>query len=564
MTSLNLFDTQVDKFDKYTQIPFTEDKLLQAYIYRGNQSRYNAQRRDYDILPLSNLFDFIDVDVITEILCQKPVTDLMEAVNDYNESYKHICFDMHRKKIVDYERFDLALTKSLAWKAGTYAHILKVIDYFEGRHMRAAGMESLFKRRVNNDGYIDFHRNRLNRLDTLRATAKRMVGSKETDASKYKDRMLNTMDTINKTTEEGNNVSDKIRISHYFTTNEYNSDEPYTFLDTFLITRVDIEPMMMFYTKGSDVVFKIEQPAMTTFYPRPLYKVLNGDRKHDHTLFGYSKAKHSYLQDYSIWHPNGNNVTKSPWNTVCLSGHSDDVLRNMSLHKYGDAAYALTLWGSSYNLEHTNPYNGPNQLIYQQGFDKFVEINNDEDDNAIEYLTDVLGINNDDCFSQRLHKHRAVWLEETPNGHRIVNKLDDSQKSTLELFAHPLIEECKNCPVIDNCYKMQRQLEYEKVRDEYLPIVEAIVAITYEEVEYGDTDVPIYDLQWSIIEILQKLAKSDYDKCDSIIIDRLDKAGFFKEPLTAEEQKAEDVRIAQLQAQKAMEQWALGATHGDH
>ena len=560
MTNLNLFDTQVDKFDKYTQIPFTEDKLLQAYIYRGSQSRYDSQRRDYDILPLSNLFDFIDVDVITEILCQKPVTDLMEAINDYNESYKHICFDMHRKKIVDYERFDLALTKSLAWKAGTYAHILKVIDYFEGRHMRAAGMDSLFKRRVNNEGYIDYHRNRLNRLDALRATAKRMVGTKEADASKYKDRMLNTMDTINKATEEGNNVSDKIRISHYFTTNEYNSDTPYSFLDMFLITKVEIEPMMMFYTKGNDVVFKIQQPAMTTFYPRPLYKVLNGDRKHDHTLMGYSKAKHSYLQDYSIWHTNGHNVSKSPWNTVCLSGHQDDVLRNMSLHKYGDAAYALTLWGSSYNLEFTNPYNGPNQLIYQQGLDTFADVNNDIE-NPLMTVTDVLGINTRDCFTQRLHRHRAVWLEETPNGHRIINKLDDPRMASLEIFAHSLIEECKNCPIIEDCHKMQLQLEYEKVRDEYLPIVEAIVAEIYDLDNVGHC---LYDVQWSTIAMLHKLAINDDIKRDSIIIDKLDEAGFFKEPLTAEEQALEDARIAQLQAQRAMEQWALGATHGEH
>ena len=562
MTSLNLFDTKIDKFDKYTQIPFTEDKLLQAYIYRGNQSRYNTHRKDYNLLPLSDLFEFIDADAITEILCQKPVTDLMEVLHAYNNDHQYIVKDMHRRKLVEYEEFEITLTKSLNWKAGTYPHIHKLIDYFEGRYMRAAGMDSLFKRRTNNEGYLDHHRTKLNRLDRLRATAKRMVGTKEADASKYKERMLTNIEHLDEMTSRGNNVSDKIKFSHYFTINEYNSNEPYTFLDMFLITKVDIAPMMMFYTKGSDVVFQIEQPAMTAFYPRPLYKVLNGDRKHDNQLYGYSKAKHSYLQDYSIWQPNGRNISSSPWNAVCLSGHSDDVLRNMAIHKYGDAAYALTLWGSSYNLEMTNPYNSPNQLVYEQGIYKILE-DNVENNLTIDSLSDLIGVNTNDCFNQRMSRHRNIWLEETDNSSRMLNQLDSPRKARVELFGHYLIEECKDCPIQDRCQHMSNQLLYEQVREEWYDIAEAIVAITYE-IEHGDASVPIYDLQWSFIDIIQKLADRSIEDRYKLIINKLESAGFFKEPLTAEEQKAEDVRIAQLQAQTAMEQWALGARHGDH
>ena len=105
MTSLNLFDCEVNKFDKYTQIPFTEDKLIQAILYRDGHSRYSAERKDYDILPIEELFNFINADDIVEILCQKPVTDLMEAVEIYNNDIQYIVQSMNRKKMVDYTEF---------------------------------------------------------------------------------------------------------------------------------------------------------------------------------------------------------------------------------------------------------------------------------------------------------------------------------------------------------------------------------------------------------------------------------------------------------------------------
>ena len=284
-------------------MPITEDKLLSAVIHRDNQSRYHSMRQDYDIKPLDELFEFIDSEEIISILCQKPVTDLMEAIEEYNNDIAHIVRGMHQRKLVDYETFKFDITKNFGWKPGTYPFIHKLVDFFEARYMRASGMESIFKRRISNEGYLDNHRRRLIRMDKLRATAKSMVSSKEADASQYEERMHNTIKTIEDNTIAGNSVSDKVKYSHYFTTNNYDVERPYTFLDLHFITRIDIEPMDMCYIQNGSPAFNIIQPAVVAYYARPLYKILNGEKRCSSTLMGYSKNRHSYLQNHSLWRP---------------------------------------------------------------------------------------------------------------------------------------------------------------------------------------------------------------------------------------------------------------------
>tara|TARA_R100000152_G_C6781505_1_gene216131 strand:- start:5036 stop:6712 length:1677 start_codon:yes stop_codon:yes gene_type:complete len=558
MTSLNLFDCEVNKFDKYTQIPFTEDKLIQAILYRDGHSRYNAERKDYDILPIEELFNFINADDIVEILCQKPVTDLMEAVEIYNDDIQYIVQSMKMKKLIDYSEFRFALTKNFNWKAGTYPFIHKLLDYFEGRYMRASGIDSLFKRRLNNEGYLDSHRVRLNRLDKLRATAKRMVGSKESDASEYKERMLEVLETINENTLKGNKVSDKIKFTHYFTTNGYSDSNQYTFLDLWLITKIDIAPMDMYYTKNNDVVFHLTQPAMTTFLPRPLYKVLNNDVRGARAsyLYGYSQNKHAYLQDYSMWERGGNGTMhRQPWSSVCLSEHGDGVIRTMGRHNYAAAAHNLTLWGSSYSLEHTNPYNGPNQIAYEQGIPEILHDSPDD----IKTFNALIGFSPEDCYNQRIAKHRHVFFAEEPLAGRIINDIDYSLYSNLELYGDEMIDECVNCPIKEDCYRMSERAMYYATKQEWGPIVEALIAEMWDAGEFSNRYGQLY---W-YIHYLHKLSLKDYDEGWGYIIWALDdKTDFFKEPLTAEEQALEDARIAQLNARREMEQWAIGGTNG--
>ena len=474
----------------------------------------------------------------------------MEAIEGYNSDLAHIVRAMHQRKLVDYETFQFDITKNFGWKPGTYPFIHKLIDYFEARYMRASGMESIFKRRISNEGYLDNHRRRLMRMDNLRAKAKSMVNSKEADASEYEERMHTTLELIDEMTAQGNNVSDKVKYSHYFTTNNYDVEHPYTFLDLKLITRIDIEPMDMCYVQHGSPVFNIMQPAVVAYYARPLYKVLNGDNRWNGNLMGYSKNRHSYLQNHALWRPDramGMNI--NPWTSICLSSYNDDVIRSMNHHKYSDSAFAITQWGSSYNLETTNPYNSPNHLLYEQGLP----------DNNVD-LRSIVGFNYNDCFNQRSNIYRAIEIEENPLYQKMVNLLDSYNRTRTELFGHNVLNDCKDCPVKENCDHYNYQVWYEEVRDEYGPMVEALIA---EESELDNYDHDDFDLYYSWTTYVRRIANEHtYQEAREKMDSFLDDIGFYKEPLTAEEQSLKDAQTAQLQAQKAMERWAMERTHG--
>ena len=66
--TLNLFDSKENnKFAKYTQYPFKSNILRSARLYEDRRS-YGRGHRDHALLPLSELFDFIDCEKIVEIL----------------------------------------------------------------------------------------------------------------------------------------------------------------------------------------------------------------------------------------------------------------------------------------------------------------------------------------------------------------------------------------------------------------------------------------------------------------------------------------------------------------
>ena len=554
---LNLFDNPVGKFDKYMQLPFKDNILSRAYL-PNPRTRYTSHYLEYNVRPIEDLFDFIDSDSITEILCQKPVTDLVEAMNEYNNEIKHIIHWMYRKDMIEDESFQLDVTKNFGWKRGTYPFILKMIDYFEGRYMRAAGMESLFKRRIGSEGYLNSHRSRLNKLDRLRATAKSMVGSKEADAEQYTERMNLVLSTLMENTELGNSIDSRIKYKHFFTIDEYNSEDPYTFLDMSFITIIEIDSMDMWFLHSGKPAFKITQPPLITYYARPLYKVLNGEKRFGSHLMGYSQSKHAYLQDYSLWMKEASQSSffnGSPWSSVCLSSHNDDVIGNLNRHKYSDAAFALTQWGSSYNMDTTNPYNSPNHLIYQQGLSKeMMKLD------TLEFRT-LVNFHYEDCFKQRSDRHRRVALEENPELVDITNRIDSFTRSRQELWGYHLIDECKDCPFIEDCARMQHQIRYEKLRNsEFSCILEQLTA---EEHLWCGAECSSQGLYIYWMHHLSMITNKVNDEEIYEYIDyNLDELGYYQEPLTAEEQAVEDARIAQQRVQSEMEQWAIGANNG--
>ena len=554
--TLNLFDSKENnKYAKYTQYPFKNNILRNARLYEDRR-HYGRGHRDHNLLPLSELFDFIDCEKIVEILCQKPVTDLIESLATFNERYAWITSRMHRRGMIDYESFTLDVTKNFGWKPGTYPHFQKLLDFYESRYMKPAGLERLFIRRTSNEGSIINLQDECSRLDRLRAKAKSMAGTRAVDAEEYKEKMIKVFDLIQENTSKGNKISDKVRFSQYFTTDDYDPAEPYSFLSLNLITIVHIDSMPMAYLKGGDNIFTLDQPALQAYFARPLYKVFNGNRSIGSYLYGYAKNRHAYLQDYSMWSPeqvvaSHTRLNRSPWSSVCLSEHNDDVVRNMARHDYSSAAFGLTQWSASYNMDHTNPYNAPNAIVYLQGIP---EILHDKPKELETFMT-LINFHYGDCYQSRMNRIQMVDYAERPELSNVTSRIDNRARSNRMIFAHQMLDECSKCPVMDKCVLIQQQLDVEKAfNDDRYGMAEAITAISLE-VEMHSEDRASVIVYSKFAYVMDHMSIGNESDVYDWMIYYLESYGFFDEPLTPEQQ-------AQQALEREMVQWSIGGPNG--
>jgi hypothetical protein len=330
-----------------------------------------------------------------------------------------------------------------------------------------------------------------------------------------------------------------------------------------MITIVHIEPMSMAYIKGNDNIFTLDQPAVQAYIARPLYKVLNGDKRIGTFLYGYAKTKHAYLQDYSLWSNEPgerNGLNRSAWSGICLSSHEDDVTRNIKRHNYSDAAFGLTQWGTSYNMDTTNPYNSPNVIVYLQGIPAFLkpEPGRTEKDHheALRAFKALINFNEMDCFTTRLGRHKTVEFAEHPELRNLTSRIDNSQRSNRMMFGHHLIEQCKECPVIHDCRKMQEQIQVELAfEDDRYGIAEAITAETMQiEDHIKDRNAELVYARF--VYIMDAISIDNQKDIYAWMVYYLEEHGFFNEPLTPAEE-------AQQVLEREMIMWSqTGGTNG--
>jgi len=428
-------------------VEFTETGANIGYVRPPRYSVSNSAVY-IKLLDINSLWDTVDAEEFANATGMCDIVEFKEALENFN-TWLYDAFEITDK---------IDVTKSYAWKKGSYDIVKHAIMSAQMFYKRPAGMESLFNRISDHRWLCDQLQRKVLNLDTCRNKAKAAEITLDSSLESIIESQRTAYDNIIESTNQANAMSDYYKV--------YNYIEPASnSTDIQLYTIVHCKPKdMTIINNRNEEICKMRVPECYLKFHRPLHKALNGGNKY---AIEYTAAvmhgRHPFINGMPYRKLNYPNMDRYAWSTLCLSSYTDDITGALYKNDYMSFVMGIMNWNNIYNKDATNPYADITQVM---AYGQFPDV---ENENELHRIRTALNISLHEFFRSKYLKH-------------IVTELDDVQKDWNERitrnyspYARYIVEEydSKNCPTRSVCTGYQKLKSYLESDTQYM--VEEIV-----------------------------------------------------------------------------------------